>query len=280
MPHPQPGTAEADRGALVESQDNDGILNICEEFAGAAHHSYIAPRPSADMQAVKEAQRDRTGKPAGAAKQVLIAMPDEEIKRLFISLIDPTAMARTDRCIHIAELIGAYSAGARWDKGVRLARTLAEVYGDMSKIADMPTTAGTYADAMHALGDILAYLRRVGRAYRDGRDADPMDGLEEVRATVAGIRKMVAEVEIKEPDGEPVNPDTHPELVEPKRPPETCRKRLMRSEWSLRKDLKEMGDDHIFPPKAKSIVGLLSKYAVPGLSSNDMVKEVRSRGRS
>ena len=231
------------------------------------------------MQAVKEAQRDRTSKPAGAAKQVLIAMPDAEVKRLFISLIDPTAMVRTDRCIQIAELIGAYSAGARWDKGVRLARTLAEVYGDMSKIADVPATGGVYADAMHALGDILAYLRRVGRAYRDDRDADPMDGLEEVRATVAGIRKVVSEVEIKEAYSEPVDPDTPPELVEPKRPPETCRKCLMRGEWALRQRLKKRGVDHIFPPKAKSIVGMLSKYAVPGLSSNDMVREVRSRGR-
>ena len=76
------------------------------------------------MQAVEEAQRDRTNKPAAAAKQALIAMPDEEIKRLFVSLIDPTAMARTDRCIHIAELIGAYPAGARSDKGVCLARPL------------------------------------------------------------------------------------------------------------------------------------------------------------
>ena len=231
------------------------------------------------MQAVKEAQRDRTGKPAAAAKQVLIAMPDEEIKRLFISLIDPTAMARTGQCIHIAELIGAYSAGARWDKGVRLARTLEEVYGDMSKIADMPTTAGTYADAMHALGDILAYLRRVGRAYRDGKDADPMDGLEEVRASVAGTRRMASEVEIKEPYSEPVDPDTPPELVEPKRPLETCRKRLMRNEWWVRQRFKETGDDYIFPPKAKSVVGILSKYAVPGLSSNGTVKEVRRRGR-
>ena len=231
------------------------------------------------MQAVEEAQRDCTSKPAGASKQVLIAMPDAEVKRLFISLIDPTAMARTDRCIHIAEMIGAYSAGARWDKGVRLARTLAEVYGDMSKIADVPATGGVYADAMHALGDILAYLRRVGRAYRDGRDADPMDGLEEVRATVAGIRKGVSELEIKEPYSEPADPDTPPELIESKRPPETCRKCLMRCEWALRQRLKKRGVDHIFPPKAKSIVGMLSKYAVPGLSSNDMVREVRSRGR-
>ena len=81
------------------------------------------------MQAVEEAQRDRTNKPAAAAKQVLIAMPDEEIKRLFISLIDPTAMARTDWCIHIAEMIGAYSAGARSDKGVRLARPLKRCTG-------------------------------------------------------------------------------------------------------------------------------------------------------
>ncbi len=206
-------------------------------------------------------------------------MPDAEIKRLFISLIDPTAMARTDRCIHIAGLIGAYSAGARWDKGVRLARTLEEVYGDMSKIADMPTTGGVYGDAMHALGDIFAYLRRVGRAYRDGRDADPMDGLEEVRATVAGICKEVSELEIEEPYSEPVDPDTPPELIESKSPTETCRKCLMRSEWALRQRLKKRGVDHIFPPKAKSIVGMLSKYAVPGLSSNDMVREARSRRR-
>ena len=232
------------------------------------------------MQAVEEAQRDRAGEAVEAAKAAPCTMPDAEIRRLFISLIDPTAMARTDRCIHIAELIGAYSAGARWDKGVRLARTLAEVYGDMSKIADMAATGEVYANAMYALGDILAYLRRVGRAYRDGRDADPMDGLEEVRASVAGIRKEVTEMEIEEPYSEPADPDMPPELVESKRPPETCRKRLMRSEWSLRKDLKEMGDDHIFPPKTESIVGMLSKYAVPGLSSNDMVKEVRSRGRS
>ena len=78
------------------------------------------------MQAVEEAQRDRTGEAAEAAKAAPRIMPDAEIKRLFISLIDPTAMARTDQCIRIAELIGAYSAGARWDKGGRLARTLAQ----------------------------------------------------------------------------------------------------------------------------------------------------------
>ena len=233
------------------------------------------------MQAAEEAARGgKAGGSAGAAKQVQITMPDAEVKRLFISLIDPTAMARTDRCIHIAGLIGAYSAGARWDKGVRLARTLEGMYEDMSKIADMPTTGGVYGDALHALGDILAYLRRVGRAYRDGKDADPMDGLEEARASVARICREVTEIETEEPYSEPADPDTPPELVEPKAPPETCRKCLMRSEWALRQRFKERGVDHIFPPKAKSIVGMLSKYAVPGLSSNDMVKEVRSRGRS
>ena len=233
------------------------------------------------MRAAEEASDGgKAGGSASATKQVQITMPDDEVKRLFISLIDPTAMARTDRCIHIAGLIGAYSAGARWDKGVRLARTLEGMYEDMSKIADMPRTGDTYWGALHAMGDILAYLRRVGRAYRDGKDADPMDGLEEVRLLVARISKEVSEIEIEEPHSEQIDPDTPPELVEPKKPPETCRKRLMRSEWWARQRFKETGDDHIFPPKAKSIVGMLSKYAVPGLSSNDMVKEVRSRGRS
>ena len=231
------------------------------------------------MQAAEEAGRDRPGSAAGATKQAPAAMPDEEIRRLFISLIDPTAMARTDRCTHIAELIGAYSAGARWDKGVRLARTLAGMYGDMSKIADMPTTGGVYWYALRALGDILAYLRRVGRAYRDGKDADPMDGLDEARASVASTLEQVSNMEIKEPYSEPIDPDTPQELVKPKNPPETCRICLMRSEWALRLRFKERGVDHIFPPKAKSIVGMLSKYAVPGQSSNDMVREVRSRGR-
>ena len=232
------------------------------------------------MQAAEEVARG--GQEAGSAKAAKPpprTMPDAEVKRLFISLIDPTAMARTDRCIHIAGLIGAYSAGARWDKGVRLARTLEGMYEDMSKIADMPRTGDTYWGALHAMGDILAYLRRVGRAYRDGKEADPMDGLEEARSSVEGMRKMVLEMEIEEPYSEPVDPDTPPELVEAKVPPETCRKSLMRSEWWARRRFKETGDDHIFPPKAKSIVGMLSKYAVHGMSSNDMVKEVRSRGR-
>ena len=231
------------------------------------------------MQGAEDVAHKQESSPAEDTKPSPRTMPDAEVKRLFISLIDPTAMARTDRCIHIAELIGAYSAGARWDKGVRLARTLEGMYEDMSKIADMPRTGDTYWGALHAMGDILAYLRRVGRAYRDGRDADPMDGLEEARSSVARMRKLVLEMEIEEPYSEPIDPDTPPELVEAKVPPETCRKSLMRSEWSLRQSFKKMGDDHIFPPKAKSIVGMLSKYAVPGLSSNDMVKEVRSRGR-
>ena len=232
------------------------------------------------MQAAGEAARGgKAGGSAGAAKQSPRTMPDDEVKRLFISLIDPTAMARTDECIHIAGLIGAYSAGARWDKGVRLARTLEGMYEDMSRIADMPITGGVYWSALHALGDILAYLRAVGRAYRDGKDADPMDGLEEARSSVARICKEVSEIEIEEPYSEPIDPDTPPELVEPKKPPETCRKRLMRSEWWARRRFKETGDNHIFPPKAENIVGMLSMYAVPGLSSNDMVKEVRSRGR-
>ena len=210
----------------------------------------------------------------------LRTMPDAEIKRLFVSLIDPTAMARTDRCIHIAEMIGAYSAGAGWDHGVRLARLLGDIYRDMSDIADRPTTGGAYWDALHALGDILAYLRRVGRAYRDGKDADPMDGLEEVGATVAGIRKLLSEMKVEEPFSEPADPDTPPELIEPKSPPETCRKCLMRSEWAVRQSFKESGDDYIFPPGVESIAGLLSDYVVPGQTSLDLVREVRGRGRS
>lgn len=60
------------------------------------------------MQATEEAAREREAGAAGPAGPALRAMPDAEIKRLFISLIDPTAMARTGRCIHIAELIGAH----------------------------------------------------------------------------------------------------------------------------------------------------------------------------
>ena len=230
------------------------------------------------MQAAEEVARGQAK--GGGGGQAMRAMPDAEIKRLFVSLIDPTAMARTDRCIHIAELIGAYSAGAGWDPGVRLARLLGDIYRDMSDIADRPTTGGVYWDALHALGDILAYLRRVGRAYRDGKDADPMEGIEQVRSSVASIRKMVSEMKAEEPYSEPVDPDTPPELVEPKSPPETCRKCLMRSEWALRQSFKESGDDYIFPPEVKSIVGMLSKYVVPGQTSLDLVREVRGRGRT
>ena len=205
-------------------------------------------------------------------------MPDAEIKRMFISLIDPTAMARTDRCLHTAELIGAYSAGAGWDKGVRLARMLGDVYGDLSKIADMPDVKDVYGHALRALGDVLAYLRRVGKAYRDGEDTDPMEGLEEVRATVAQVLSAASRIKLEDPDGEEEDdPDMPAELVEPKIPPQTCRKALMRSEWALRKRFKEWGDDYIFPPEVESIYGMLSKYAVPGITSQDMVREVRSR---
>ena len=112
----------------------------------------------------------------------------------------------------------------------------------MSRIADMPTMRGVYADAMYALGDILAYLRRADRmrrtavmpifpallmlssvqrsAERAGRqNASPMDGLEEVRTAVAHICKEVSEMEIEEPYNEPIDPDTPPERVEPKSPP-------------------------------------------------------------
>ena len=207
-------------------------------------------------------------------------MPDAEIKRMFISLIDPTAMARTDRCLHTAELIGAYSAGAGWDKGVRLASLLGDVYGDLSKIADTPDVKDVYCYALRALGDILAYLRRVGKAYKDGQDADPMEGLEEVRATVAQVLDIVSRIKADEADdGEEDDPDMPAELVEPKEPPQTCRKALMRSEWAVRKQFKEWGDDYIFPPEVESIYGMLSKYAVPGITSQDMVQEVRRRGR-
>ena len=231
------------------------------------------------MPAAKEAERERAADAVETAGPAPTAMPDAEIKRMFISLIDPTAMARTDRCIHTAELIGAYSAGAGWDKGVRLARLLGDTYRDMSRIADRPVVADTYWHALRALGDILAYLRRVGKAYRDGRDADPMDGLEEVRATVAQVLVTVLKIKPVEPDGEEEDdgPDMPPELVRPKEPPQICRKALMRSEWALRKRYKEWGKDYIFPPKPKSIYGMLSKYAVPGVTSQDMVQEVRRR---
>ena len=230
------------------------------------------------MQAA-EALRERECDSTEAAGPARRAMPDAEIKRLFISLIDPTAMVRTDRCIRIAELIGAYSAGARWDQGIRLARLLAETYRDMSDIADRPIAGGAYWEALRALGDILAYLRKIGRAYRDGQDADPMEGIEEVRASVALIRKRVSGMKAEEPYSEPVDPDTPPELIKPKAPAETCRKCLMRSEWALRQRFKKWGGDYIFPPEPKSIAGLLAKYVVPGQTSLDMVREVRRRGR-
>lgn len=64
------------------------------------------------MKAAEEAVRVQQAGAAGSAGQALRAMPDAEIRNLFVSLIDPTAMARIDRCIHIAGVIGAYSAGA------------------------------------------------------------------------------------------------------------------------------------------------------------------------
>ena len=231
------------------------------------------------MQAAEEVARERPAVEAEAARPVPDAMPDAEIKRMFISLIDPTAMARTDRCLHTAELIGAYSAGAGWDKGVRLARLLGDVYGDLSKIADRPDVKDVYCYALRALGDILAYLRRVGKAYRDGEDADPMEGLEEVRATVAQVLNAVSKIRVDEPDAEEEDdPDMPAELVEPKIPPQTCRKALMRSEWAGRKRYREWGKDYIFPVKPKSIYGMLSKYAVPGITSQDMVRQARERG--
>ena len=233
------------------------------------------------MQATEEAAREREAGAAGPAGPALCAMPDAEIKDLFISLIDPTAMARTGRCIHIAELIGAYSAGAGWDRGVRLARMLADIYGDMSKIADRPTTGGAYWLALRALGDILAHLRRVGRAYRDGLDADPMEGLEEVRSSVAKMLDSMSGLEDRKPldDEAGADPDFPPELAGPKRPPQTCGKALMRSEWELRKRHKKRGVDHVFPPKARTIVGMLSDCVVPGQTSLDLVQEARGRGR-
>ena len=256
--------------------------------AGGARARYRATPPAGlilnpdmagDMQATEEAVRGQQAT-ATAAGQAPRAMPDAEIKRMFISLIDPTAMARTDRCIHIAELIGAYSAGAGWDKGVQLARLLGEVYADMSKIADKPIVADLYWHALRALGDILEYLRRVGRAYRDGHDADPMEGLEKVRATVAEVLYTVSKIKPRDMDGEGEDdPDMPPELAVPKAPPRICRIALMRSEWALRKRFKKRGVDHVFPPKAKSIIGMLSDCAVPGMTSLDMVREVRGRGR-
>ena len=231
------------------------------------------------MQATEEAVRGQQAT-ATAAGQAPRAMPDAEIRRMFISLIDPTAMARTDRCIHIAEMIGAYSAGAGWERGVQLARLLGEVYADMSKIADKPIVADLYWHALRALGDILEYLRRVGGAYRDGLDADPMEGLEKVRATVAEVLDTVSKIKPRGADGdEEDDSDMPPELAVPKAPPEICRIALMRSEWALRKHFKERGVDHVFPPKAKSIFGMLSDCVVPGQTSLDLVREVRGRGR-
>ena len=94
----------------------------------------------------KRGRARAAGGRSGNRQAAPAAMPDAEIRRMFISLIDPTAMARTDRCIHTAELIGAYSAGAGWDRGVRLARLLGDTYRDMSRIPTgrwWPTCTGT-----------------------------------------------------------------------------------------------------------------------------------------
>ena len=267
------------RGALIRlAAAGRACTSAANRGQTAVRRPYIESRYSAGMQVAKEVEREQPAGATGTARPPPDAMPDAEIKRMFISLIDPTAMARTDRCLHTAELIGAYSAGAGWDKGVRLARMLGDVYGDLSKIADMPDVKDVYGHALRALGDVLAYLRRVGKAYRDGEDTDPMEGLEEVRATVAQVLSAASRIKLEDPDGEEEDdPDMPAELVVPKIPPQTCRKALMRSEWALRKRFKEWGGDYIFPPEVESIYGMLSKYAVPGITSQDMVREVRSR---
>ena len=207
------------------------------------------------MQAAEESVRKRQGGAAGLAGPAPRAMPDAETRRMFISLIDPAAMARTDRCVHTAELIGAYSAGAGWNPGVRLARLLGEIFRDMSRIADRPDVGDSYWHALHALGDILAYLRR------DGRDVDPMEGLEEVRSTVAQVLDTVSK--ISEPGREPDDPDMPPELVEPESPPQTCRNALVRSEWALRKRFKERGVDHVFPPRPRAFLACCPNMPSP-----------------
>ena len=179
MRNPLQGFVGSARSALIRLAAAGGACtSAANRGQTAVRRPYIESSYSAGMQVAKEAERELPEGTTGTARPSPDAMPDAEIKRMFISLIDPTAMVRTDRCLHTAELIGAYSAGAGWDKGVRLARMLGDVYGDLSKIADMPDVKDVYWHALRALGDILAYLRRVGKAYRDGQDADPMEGLE------------------------------------------------------------------------------------------------------
>ena len=90
-----------------------------------------------------------------------------------------------------------------------------------------------------------------------------MDGLEEVRAAVAGICKEVSELEIEEIYSELVDPDTPPELVEPKSPPRRAGSASRGASGRCGYDSRKRGDGRLFPPKAKSIACLLSKYAVP-----------------
>ena len=78
---------------------------------------------------------------------------------------------------------------------------------------------------------------------------------------MAHICKEVSETEIEEPCGEPIGADTPPELVEPKRPPRRAGS-AYEGLAGVAATIQERGDGRLFP-KAKSIVGMPSKCAVP-----------------
>ena len=191
-----------------------------------------------------------------------------EFKERLVSLVDPAGLMDMERCGGTVSLMESESSRAGYAAGVRMSRLWAAIFADIDYIAGMPVEDGVLSDASVAVRHMKEVLFAMSDAYRDGRDAEPIAELEEARDAVALLRAEADECAeaTRAADGPPgaALPDSDKKYIG-----RACRDVIREYIERVRADLRELGEDPIFPSKPRPIEECFGDTDDPNLSVAD-----------
>ena len=200
-----------------------------------------------------------------------------EFKERLVSLVDPAGLMDMGRCGRTASLMESEASRAGYAAGVRMSRLWAVIFADIDYIAGKPVEDGVLGHAEIAVRHMKEVLFATSDAYRDGRDAEPIAELEHARDAVALLRAEADEcAEATRAAGGPPGaalPDSDKKYIG-----RACKDVIREYIERVRADLRELGEDPIFPSKPKPIEECFGDADDPNLSVLDWLAMERGEG--
>ena len=228
--------------------------------------------------AVQAARRERQAGGAvrgsgGRAAKAAPAGDVAEFKEMFVSLVDPAGLLDMEACRRTAGRMEEAASRSGYEAGARMASLLTDIFAATDDIAGRPVEDGSLGHTEVACQFMMGVLYDTARAYRDGRDAEPIGELENARAMIELQRSKANRYrdQLRAAGGPP---GASLPWIERMYVGKICRDVARKEQEEVRARQRGRGYDPVFPPKAKTMRELCKECA-DGISTTAILEMMR-----